>query len=244
MSSQRNKFEIAGIKIAMVTEYDRTISQAQDYLANTDEWQFDEADGVIEFPEGFIKEKQAKEFPSLTLDYVEYICTGSMFYRILLKYSGMLVHSSAVVVDGYAYLFSADSGTGKSTHTGLWLEHFKERAFIINDDKPALRKVNDKWYVYGTPWSGKTDMNVNTRAELGGIVFMERDKNNWIADINPIEAIPRFIAQTTRRLNKESNMDLLLHNINELLGEVPLYKMGCNISDEAVVMAYEKIRRV
>lgn len=244
MSRKKNKFEIAGMKIAMVTEYERTLRQAQDYLADENAWEFEEADGIIEFPEGFIEEKQAKEFPRLTLEHVEYLCTGSMFYRILLKAQGMLVHSSAVVVDGYAYLFSADSGTGKSTHTGLWVEHFKDRAFIINDDKPALRKMDGKWYVYGTPWSGKTDMNVNTKAELGGIVFLERAKENWIADMSPVEAVPKLIAQTTRKLYKESNMDLLLKNINELLCEVPLYKMGCNISDEAVVTAYEKIRRV
>ena len=76
----------------------------------------------------------------------------------------MLLHSSAVVVDGYAYLFSADSGTGKSTHTGLWKQHFGDRAYIINDDKPAIRKVDGEWYVFGTPWSGKTDTSVNPRA--------------------------------------------------------------------------------
>ncbi len=121
------------------------------------------------------------------------------------------LHSSAVVVDGYAYLFSADSGTGKSTHTGLWLEHFKEKAFIINDDKPVLRLENGQWFVYGTPWSGKTDLNINVKAKLGAIVFLERAKENHITPIEVKEAIPLFFNQTVRRLKREEKMDLSNH---------------------------------
>ena len=81
--------------------------------------------------------------PYLNCEAIEYIYTGSYFHHLLLKYNGCMLHSSGVVVDGYAYLFSANSGTGKSTHTGLWLEHFKDKAYIINDDKPVLKKEND-----------------------------------------------------------------------------------------------------
>lgn len=244
MEKRKEKYRIADLNIEMETDEEKTYAQAESYMVK-DEAEFCwQSDGTIEFPEGYLQKKREEEYPHLPADAVEYICTGSLFYRILLRYNGMMLHSSAVVVDGYAYLFSADSGTGKSTHTGLWKKYFGDRAFIINDDKPAIRKVDGEWYVYGTPWSGKTAMNVNTRAKLGAIVFLERSEENWISNISVAEAIPKFVAQTTRKLYKEENMDLLLANLNELFKDAPMYKMGCNISDEAVITAYKKIRRV
>ena len=147
-------------------------------------------------------------------------------------------------MDGRGYAFSARRGVGKSTHTNLWMKHFKDKAFIINDDKPALRKIDDTWYVYGTPWSGKTDQNINAKVKLGGIVFLERAENNWIEEISVKEAIPKFLHQTIRKFKAEEKMDMVLNNMGTILLENPIYKMGCNVSNEAVIMAYEKIRRV
>lgn len=147
-------------------------------------------------------------------------------------------------MDGYAYLFSANSGTGKSTHTRLWMEYFKEKAYIINDDKPALRYVDGRWWVYGTPWSGKTDLNVNAKVKLGAIVFLERAEENWIKPIEIQEAIPLFFNQTIRRMKYEEKMDLVLNCMEQILMKNPIYKMGCNISEDAVTTAYETIRRV
>ena len=66
--------------------------------------------------------------PHLDNGSLEYLLMGARFYEKLLYFKGMLLHASAVVVDGEAYLFTAPSGTGKSTHTGLWLEYFKDKA--------------------------------------------------------------------------------------------------------------------
>ena len=175
---------------------------------------------------------------------IEYMYTGSLFHRKLLEYNGCMLHSSAVVVDGYAYLFSANSGTGKSTHTELWLKHFKDKAFIINDDKPSLRLEDGQWYVYGTPWSGKHDINENVRVKLGAIVFLERSEKNWIEPLDVKEAIPLFFKQTVRKLHTTEKMDMVLERMEQILTENPIYKMGCNISDDAVTIAYNKIKRV
>ena len=175
---------------------------------------------------------------------VEYVATGALFNRFLIVHDGLMLHSSAVVVDGYAYLFSADSGTGKSTHTNLWLEKFGDKAFIINDDKPAIRKIDGEWDVFGTPWCGKNNTNKNAKAKLGAIVFLERSEENWIEEENIKDAIPKFFRQTTRKLNVEKNMDTVLKTMEKVLSEVPIYNMGCNISEDAAKMAYEKIRRV
>lgn len=240
---KKSKYEIAGLKILMSTYYDRTKSQAIPYLS-TKEWKDEEAEGIIESSVEFCEKQQSQIYPPTDCNNIEYMYTGSLFNRILLKYNGCMLHSSAVVVDGYAYLFSADSGMGKSTHTNLWLEHFGERAFIINDDKPAIRMIDGKCYVYGTPWSGKHDINVNIKTQLGAIVFLERCEHNWIKEMSLKEAIPKFFKQTVHKLRMEENMDLVLRNMESVLTMTPVYKMGCNISEDAVVMAYEKIRRV
>ncbi|MBP5772707.1 MAG: hypothetical protein J6W35_01345 [Eubacterium sp.] len=235
------KYEIAGLKILMTTYFDKTRELAKDYLAKS-EW--DEPDYEIIFDKNYYEENKS-EFPEgASFEDMEYVLTGEYFHRLILDHNGLMLHSSAVVVDGYSYLFSADSGTGKSTHTNLWLEKFGEDAFIINDDKPAVRKIDGQWYVYGTPWCGKHSTNKNAKAKLGAIVFLERSENNWIEPENVKDAIPKVFKQTTRKLYLEEYMDKLLSHIEQLLEETPLYKMGCDISKEAVDMAYEKIRRV
>lgn len=243
LEGTKQKYNIAGLKILMTTYYQKTKRQASDYIDNSD-WDEEEADGVINIDLDFYEDIYNNYMPQASYDSIEYVYTGGVFNRILIGFEGCMLHSSAVVVDGYAYLFSADSGTGKSTHTQLWLKHFGDKAFIINDDKPALRCIDGEWYVYGTPWSGKTDQNVNVRAKLGAIVFLERSEENWISDISVKEALPKFFKQTIRRLQKEEKMDMVLNNMERILLQNPIYKMGCNISDDAVVTAYEKIRRV
>ena len=79
---------------------------------------------------------------------------------------------------------------------------------------------------------------------MGAIVFLERSENNWIEPLDVKEAIPLFFRQTVRSLKTADKMDLALEKIGQVLTHNPIYKMGCNISDDAVITAYEKIRRV
>ena len=144
--------------------------------------------------------------------------------------------------DGRAYLFSADPGTGKSTHTSLWQKYFGEdEAKIINDDKPAIRLVDGELYVYGTPWSGKTDKNINMRVPIGAIVCLERSENNWVKEITPKEAIPFILQQTIRPENK-SEMINLLTILDKVLRTIKVYRMGCNMDMEAVEVSYNSIK--
>ena len=157
------------------------------------------------------------------------------------KYGGIMIHSSAVEVDGKAYLFSAPCGTGKSTHTKQWQKYFgADQAIIINDDKPVLRRLEDGWYAYGTPFSGKTDENVNKKVKLQGICMLERGENR-IRQIQPAEAIPLILQQTIRPKN-EKYLGKMMEIMDQLLREVPVYRMQCDISEEAVKMSYEAMK--
>lgn len=183
-------------------------------------------------------EAKQKEQPHLTIPQCEYIFAGSQFYRKLLLQKGFMLHASAVEVEGKAYLFSADSGTGKSTHTKQWQAFFgTEKALIINDDKPAICKEAGHWFAYGTPFSGKTDENLNRKAKLQGICMLERGEKNQIQQMDPAKAIVLLMKQTIVPRESESAAMLLAY-LDDLLGEVPIYRMQCTISKEAAKMAY------
>lgn len=179
--------------------------------------------------------------PEMGVDDWEYMLTASSFYRQLIGYQGMLLHASAVCYRNGAYLFSAPCGTGKSTHTSLWLEKFGPEAFILNDDKPALRYINEKFYVYGTPWSGKYDASVNMRVPLQGICFLQQAPENRITPMAKKDALVQLLHQTIRKINQEQ-MIQTLDLIHQLLETIQIYQMGCTISKEAVQLSYHTMK--
>lgn len=226
-------YKIAGLTVKMDT-FGRTETQAVPYRCAPCE----QPQIVVQSTWEEIREK----FPQCSDDVGEHMVTASIFYRQLLDYGGMMLHSSAVVVDGQAYLFTADSGTGKSTHTQLWLKKFGDRAFILNDDKPALRLEDDGWYAYGTPWSGKTDTSVNTRVPVAGIAVVERGGTNSIEPFAGIRAIHAIMKQVNRPAYKESR-EKLLELMDKLITQVPVWRLRCNMDPEAADVAYQAMCR-
>lgn len=233
-------YDIAGLKVRMNNCGGRSQAQAQAYLAeNQDENQKFDID--INVDKQRVLDAMA-EHPELTQNDWEYMLTGSDFYTQLIQYDGILLHSSCIVVDGVAYAFSADSGTGKSTHTQLWLKRFGDRAYMLNDDKPAIRLIGDTVYACGTPWSGKFDYSTPAVVPLAGICFLERSEDNWIKRAETSKALYNIFSQTIRRLGEE-NMNKLLDNLTEIFNKVPIYQFGCNISDEAVECSYNAMKK-
>ena len=157
----------------------------------------------------------------------------SRFNRLLLKYYGSYIHSSALLFDGRAYLFSASSGTGKSTHTKKWLKRFGDRADIINDDKPSFRIIDGKCYIYGTPFAGGTDVQKNISAELGALVFIERGEENSLERIPPSKSIALLLNQSPGRASEKIG-DRQLELFSQILTNYPAYLLRCNLDDSAV----------
>lgn len=222
-------YRIAGLTVEM-DSFGRTLRQAKPYLCEQGT-----PDIVIKSNWQALQQTQ----PQLSEDDCEYLATGASFYRQLLNNSGMLLHASAIVMDGKAYLFSAPCGTGKSTHTGIWQEVFgRERTVMLNDDKPALRFEDGKWYAYGTPWSGKNDCSSNIRAEVAGICFLHQAKENHIAPFEGPEVIFSVLEQTARPAGAALRMELM-DLLDLLITQVPIWQMGCNMEPEAALVSYE-----
>ena len=221
-------YKIANLLVKM-DSFGRTVTQAEPYLT-----QPGNPDITIDSNWAQLK----ADAPHLSDEDCEYISTGSSFYRQLLNFNGMLLHASAVVVDDRAYLFTASSGTGKSTHTSLWLQQFGDRAWLLNDDKPALRLEDGQWFAYGTPWSGKYDLSRNARIPLAGICCLQRGETNQIIPLTPKNAILPILEQTARP-PAATLRGKLLELLDSLLTTVPLWQLSCNTSPEAALLSYE-----
>lgn len=148
----------------------------------------------------------------------------------------LLMHGSTVGVDGYAYLFTAACGTGKSTHTRLWREVFGERAVMVNDDKPFLRLTDEGVFAYGSPWSGKHGLANNVCLPLKGICVLRRGVRNVIRAADAENVIGMLRHQC---LIPEGNERITLELVDRLAHRVPLWEMDCTKDPEAAVVAYE-----
>lgn len=172
-----------------------------------------------------------------TEDMAEYLGTGMIFAQMLLGFYGTYLHASAVVLEDRAYLFSAPSGTGKSTHTEKWCRLFG--ATYLNDDKPALRYVDGHWKAYGTPWSGKHDLSEPRGVLLGGIAFVKRGEKNSIRRLSAAEAIPEIMCQSLWRLPVHKAMDRQLELVEKLVCNIPVWELTCRNDDEAAWVSYQ-----
>ena len=133
-----------------------------------------------------------ESWPGLSGDDVCYMESGAQFYGKLLQFNGMMLHASAVELDGLAYLFSGPCGMGKSTHTRIWQETFGEKVHLFNDDKPALRCIDGTWYAFGTPWSGKHGLNINMKVPLGVSASCSRQEKTAFAALPARKPSPRW----------------------------------------------------
>lgn len=233
-------YNIAGIKVFMEPRFEKTAGQSEKY--KIDGAVKEDADLIINYPSKLMEQLKEKA-PYFNEDSCEYMGFGTSFYSGLIRFNGIMLHASAVVYEGKAYLFSASSGTGKSTHTNLWLKYFGEdNAYILNDDKPAIRKVEGAYYACGTPFSGKVDMSRNELVPLQAICVIRRGTENKIRLLDNQEALYGILNQTFRPSRKQNMMDML-DIVDDILKNVPVYELYCDISEEAVITAYERMKQ-
>ena len=228
------KLKVADLIVEGDFYYDLLLSRLKQYRCDENEI----PDLTIKLSEKFYMDRQS-ETPHLTVGECECLWSGAYFYEQLARFGGIMLHASCVEYEGKAYLFSARSGTGKSTHTHLWLKHLPGSR-IINDDKPAIRCIDGVYYAYGTPWSGKNDESINVGVPIAGIAFLSRGENS-IKRIPGFSALKLFMDQTVRPRDK-SRMSDVLDVLNGVLTNVPIYELSCDMSEDAVKTSYNGMK--
>lgn len=172
-------------------------------------------------------------------DYLESLAVYRKICECLLDEDVILFHCSALAIDGKAVLFTAPSGTGKSTHTRLWREHFGDQVVMVNDDKPLLH-IGDTITVYGTAYGGKDNLQTNTKAEVSAIIILHQAAENDIIELSPQKAFPTLLNQTYRNETADGMIKTL--GLVDGLSKLPIFSLGCNISDEAVMTVYNELK--
>ena len=185
---------------------------------------------------------RSRYHPMMTDEMVAYLESGRQFQSRLIAFGGLYLHSSAVAVDGKAYLFSGTSGVGKSTHVGLWQKMLDGNVCRINDDKPALRCIDGTWYAYGTPWCGKDGINENKRFPIAGICFLKQGSENQIRRLPQQEAVPKLLSQTIHRFRSPERLDMMLTRLSDLVLTIPIYELVNRPEIEAARLSYETMR--
>lgn len=227
------------IGIAAINGYVR--EYCRDYLTE-DKADFDIAISLSDIE--YERERSAAEdkkegipVRSFSDSYLETLAVYRKIADKMLDYDTILFHGSAVAVDGVGYLFTAKSGTGKSTHTRLWREYFGERAVMINDDKPLISLAESGIMVHGTPWDGKHRLSTNMCVPLRAVCILERAKENRIVPITKKDAY-NMLMQQVYRPTSAAGMMKTLALIDRLAASVKLYRLGCNMDIQAAQLAY------
>lgn len=171
-----------------------------------------------------------------TDSYLENIALLRKMADYICDYNRLLMHGSAIAINGKGYIFTAISGTGKSTHTALLRQLHGENAVMINDDKPFLQYDNGEVLISGTPWMGKHHLGCNITVPLAGIFFLSRSENNVLQTISPSHALMKLVSQCHR----PSDPNKLINTfdlIDQILSTVPLYTIGCNMDISAAELS-------
>ena len=233
------KIEIAGHTAAVSSLFDSSRDYCRDYLTDKD------AEVIIRvgrenlsFEQADLDREAAEEgFRSriFTDPFLDRAAIQRKMADFLIHRDVLMLHGSAIALDGRGYLFMARSGTGKSTHTRLWREVFGERARMINDDKPFVSLEHGQILLCGAPWSGKHGLHSNICVPLQGICILERGTENRIWPIAAGDAMPMLLHQSYCPEGAQMQHQAL---INRLASSVSLWRMSCNRERSAAETAF------
>ncbi|MBR1383044.1 MAG: hypothetical protein IJ555_04435 [Ruminococcus sp.] len=237
-----NRYKIADKVVEVTSIHAEVHEYCSDYL--TDEpadYSVTTTQADVDFEcEKSAREDEIEGIPTRQFSdsYLEELAIYRKIAEQMISYDTILFHGSVVAVDGVGYLFTAKSGTGKSTHTRLWREYFGDRAVMVNDDKPLLKIKDSGVIAYGTPYNGKHRLGTNISVPLKAICILTRSADNHIEAITREQAYTMLLQQVYRpadMLKMAKTLDL----VDRLADSVKLYRFGCNMDISAARVAYE-----
>lgn len=245
-------FQLAGVTIQVEHRYPDVYDLCKEFVVSGDGLQPD-------FTVSSTEDEIQKEFKAYEhiyhrpLDFEDWkgLCeSNSLITAICAKmpfYNAFMLHAAAIAVDGVAYIFTAPSGTGKTTHILLWKEHFGERAVIVNGDKLLLRFLDGKVYVCSTPWKGKENFGLGPGVMLpvGGICIIEQSPSNHIRPLSPSQAAVYLLRHKQIFIPRynEAYFQQFWALFQQVISATNFYLLQCNREPIASRLSYLTMKR-
>lgn len=239
------KYKIAGRVIEVTSLYEKVHGLCKDYATD------DPADfSVTVTDEDIAYEKQrsdaeyayeGKSLPNFSAATLEETAVYRKIAEKMVDYDTFVFHGSVIAVEGKAYLFTAKSGTGKSTHTRLWREMLGDKAVMVNDDKPMIQVTDSGIIVHGTPYNGKHHLGENIAVPLKAICVLTRSEENQIRRMAKAQVYPVLLQQVYRPQDPVK-MAKTLKLMDKTAEMAELYKLGCNMDISAAEAAYNAMK--
>lgn len=247
MGSEKKAFclGLAGRIVEIHPLYDRCRSMCADYVIPEDGMDV-EPDFVVDIVprnikrENDLSQKNSADGKGMYLyydpGYMEYFAVHRKISERMPSFDTILMHGAVIAYHGNAYLFTAESGTGKTTHIRKWLDHLQD-AYVINGDKPFLWIADNGVTACGSPWCGKENLGKNCMVPLRAIVIINRGTENTIEEISYEAAFDTLIRQTYQPEETEQ-MKKTLELLRRMRGKVQFYRFFCNMEEDAFTVAY------
>lgn len=226
--------EFAQMSIGITTIYDSMEKRSRNYLTDKEP-----LFSVFTTEEKIQEELQNATSCKLSAAQAEALCLYREIAEKIPYYDGVVFHGAAIEYGGKAYIFTAPSGTGKSTHISLWKRFLGDRVCIINGDKPILTRKDSEILVHGTPFAGKEGWQTNQSVPLGGICILSRGEKSQIMKVTPKDAFQRLYLQTYKPYQREA-MEHTMSMVKALC-QKPCFFLSCDISEEACKTSFEAL---
>lgn len=172
-------------------------------------------------------------------EYSRNILEAINIEQVLNNFKAFLLHSSFINWQNKGILFSAPSGTGKSTQADLWNKH--ENAEIINGDRAGVRNVDGVWSAYGLPVAGSSGIYKNKKAQISHIIVLRQGNENKLTRLSPRDAFIKIYSETTIHTWDAEFQNNILNMISDLVQNVPVYLYECLPDESAVEFLKEQI---
>ena len=222
--------EIAGIPVRIESRYGSTRQLYRDYLTSRPPWV------TVSASE---KEMEAEGQP--TPEENEQLYIYRKIALLMMDYNAFLMHAAVINIDGQGVVFTAESGTGKTTRVMLWKKAFGKRMKVVNGDKPILRFVNDGLFACGTPWRGKEHLGENTSVPMKAVCFLQRGEEVSLKRMEAKEIMLRLFKQVLVPSNPKL-MGVFMYLMERFIKEVPFYLYTCNMYKEEPAKLWEQMK--
>ena len=226
--------KIADLRFLIQCHYQFCFDLCKDYIVGGNEYDIE----IVVNDEDLDKEKDL--LLGFDIGYIESLTVYRMIAEKIPFFHRFLMHGAVITFQDNGYMFTAPSGTGKSTHIRLWRKFLGENVDIVNGDKPILWANDAGVYVFGTPWCGKEGWQKNRNALLNGVCFIEQGRLNRIKKINNDECLSLLMKQVY--MSKDFLvMGNILDCLDLLMRHVPFYLLECDMSMDAVRCSFEAL---